>query len=33
MFNHSDLTSLITEIRDIAIKGNEKRIDFDNNKS
>lgn len=25
--------SLITEIRDIAIKGNEKRIDFDNDKS
>lgn len=33
MFNHSDLMSLITEIRDIAIKGNEKRIDFDNDKS
>lgn len=30
MFNHSELMNLLTEIRYIAIKGNEKRIDFEN---
>lgn len=30
MFNHADLMSLVTEIRDSAIKGSEKPFDFDN---
>lgn len=30
MFNHADLMSLVTEIRDIAIKGSEKLFNFDN---
>lgn len=32
MFNYLDLMSLIIEIWDIVIKGNEKWIDFDNDK-
>ncbi|XP_062596793.1 uncharacterized protein LOC134258281 [Saccostrea cucullata] len=32
-FNRSDLMELITEIREIAVRGSEKRIDFDNVKS
>ncbi|XP_062582893.1 uncharacterized protein LOC134244656 [Saccostrea cucullata] len=32
-FNRSDLMELITEIREIALRGSEKRIDFDSVKS
>lgn len=32
-FNHSGLMELLTEIRDIASRGNQRRIDFDNRDS
>lgn len=31
--NHSGLMKLLTEIRDIASRGNQRRIDFDNRDS